>query len=102
MRATKVKYTVQSVYAKRNAENINDVVNEIKRLNTADIKYCTFLLDDKKSFVHFVMLKNEEANHILTNLESFKKFRSELKDSNPEISPMVENISLVCSSFTIF
>jgi len=102
MKATKVQYTVQSVYASKNAENVNNVVNEIKQLNTADIKYTTFLLDDKKSFVHFVMLKDDAANHTLTNLESFKRFRQELTESNPEKPPMVENITLVDSSYNIF
>lgn len=102
MKATKVQYTVQSVYAKKNAENVTNLINEIKQLNTADIKYTTFLLNDNKSFVHFVMLKDDEANHTLTNLASFKKFREELKESNPEKPPMVENISMVASSYDIF
>jgi len=102
MKATKVRYTVQSEYAIKNRENIINVMAEIKRLNNADIKYITFVLEDKKSFVHFAMFNSDEAKHIFSHLESFKKFREELKNSNPEIPPRAENIFLVDSSFPVF
>lgn len=102
MKATKIQYTVKSEFAEQNAENINNVMNDLRKLNNADLKYSSFLLDDKKSFVHFVMMNTEEAGKILNSLDSFKKFQTELKASNPEIPPKVENISLVNSSYDIF
>ncbi len=102
MKAVKVRYTVQSEYAMKNSENIKNVIAEIKRLNNPNIKYITFILDDNKSFVHFGMFNSDKASHIFRDLESFKKFREELTSSNPEIPPIVENISLVDSSFPVF
>jgi len=52
--------------------------------------------------VHFAMFNSDEANHIFSNLESFKTFQKELKHSNPEIPPMAENIFLIDSSFPLF
>jgi len=102
MKTTKVQYTVKSEFAKQNIENINKVMSDLRQLNNTDIKYSVFLSDDKKSFIHFAMTNTQEANNILTSLDSFKKFQSELKASNPEIPPMVENVSLVDSSYHIF
>ncbi|MEO6329798.1 MAG: hypothetical protein ABIO55_12745 [Ginsengibacter sp.] len=102
MKATKVEYTVKIEFAKQNAENISNVMIDLKQLNNADLKYSSFLLDDKKSFVHFVLTNTEEAGKILNTLDSFKKFRAELKASNPEIPPLVKNIMLVDSSYDIF
>jgi gamma-glutamyltranspeptidase len=101
MKAVKVQYTVSESYAKRNAENITQVMADLRKLNNPHIKYSSFLLDDKKSFVHFVITDKEE-NDILTGLESFKRFQSELKASQPEIPPKVEHLNLVGSSYDFF
>ena len=101
MKAVKVQYTVQPEFAERNAENINQVMTDLRKLNNAGIKYSSFLLDDKKSFVHFV-ITDEKANDILSSLDSFKKFQSELKASQPEAPPKVEHLNLVGSSYDFF
>ena len=102
MKVVKVQYTVKSGYAKRNSENIARVMADVKKQHSNEIKYSTFLMDDNKSFVHFAILKNEEANRLLNNLESFKTFQSELKASMPETPPKLENLSLVASSYEFF
>lgn len=102
MKATKVQYTVKDEFAKQNAENINKVMSDLRKLSNAELKYSSFLLDDKKSFVHFVMTNTEQAEKILNSLNSFKKFQTELKASNPEVPAKVEHLSLVGSSYDIF
>ncbi|MEO6548641.1 MAG: hypothetical protein ABIN94_11600 [Ferruginibacter sp.] len=102
MKATKVEYTVKSEFAKQNSENISRVMSDLKQLNNADLKYSSFILDDEKSFVHFVMSNTEEAGKMLSNLDSFKKFQTDLKASSPEVLPIVKHIALVDSSYEIF
>jgi hypothetical protein len=101
MKVVKVQYTVKSEYAGRNSENITRVMADAKQ-HSDKIKYSTFLMDDKKSFVHFAILKDEEANQLLNSLESFKTFQAELKASIPEVPPKLENLTLVASSYEIF
>lgn len=101
MKVVKVQYTVKPAFAKQNAENISKVMADLRKLNNPYIKYSSFLLDNKKSFVHFV-ITDEKANDILSGLESFKKFQSELKASQPEIPPRVEHLNLVGSSYDFF
>ncbi|MEO5909240.1 MAG: hypothetical protein ABIP95_00045 [Pelobium sp.] len=102
MKATKVEYTVKSEFAKQNAENISKMMNDLREINNTDLKYSSFLKEDKKSFVHFVLSNTEEAEKTLNTLDSFKKFQTELKASSPEIPPKVEHINLVGSSYDIF
>jgi hypothetical protein len=102
MKAVKVVYTVKAEYAEKNAENINGVMNELRRIDHPGLKYSAFRMEDKKSFVHFVLVNDEEAEKMLTNLDSFKKFQAELKASRPEVPPGVEPLLLVGCSYDLF
>lgn len=102
MKVIKVQYTVRSEYAKKNSENIVRVMADLRKANNPDLKYSSFLQDDKKSFVHFVISNDEEAEKLLSELGSFKTFQAELKASDPEVPPKVENLSLVGSSYELF
>ena len=102
MKAVKVQYTVKPEFAKQNGENINKAMSDLRGIDNADIRYSSFILDDNKSFVHFAMFKSEDGESVLNNLASFKKFQQELKNSIPEISPKVEKITIIGSSYNVF
>ena len=101
MKSTKVQYTVKKEFAKQNASNIQEVMNDLQQINNRGIRYSSFMLDDKKSFVHFAII-HESADDIFNKLPSFKKFQDELNASKPEIPPKVEHLSLVASSYNFF
>ena len=102
MNAVKVQYTVKEEYVETNKQNIARVISALKELNNPDIKYSAFLLDDGKTFVHFVMRANEAANDVLPNLDAFKDFQQQLKASQPESPPNAENLTLVATGWDIF
>ena len=102
MNAVKVQYTVKDEYVEINKKNIVQVMRALKEINSPDIKYSAFLLDDGKTFVHFVMRANEEAGNILSNLEAFKDFQQQLRNSEPESPPQAENLTWVGISWDIF
>lgn len=102
MNAVKVQYTVKADYVETNKKNIARVMRDLREINSPDIKYSAFLLDDGKTFVHFVMRANEEAGNILSNLESFKEFQQQLGNSSPELPPKAENLTMVATSWDIF
>jgi hypothetical protein len=102
MKAVKVQYTVKEDYVETNKRNIEQVMSELRTLNNPGIKYSSFLLDDGKTFVHFGMYTNEETMSIVSNLDSFKKFRQQLKESQPEVPPKAEDLNLVASAYEIF
>src|SRR5262245_21114852 len=102
MQAVKVQYTVKKEYVETNKRNIEQVMAELRELKNPNIKYSAFLLDDGQTFVHFAMYPDEESASIVGKLDSFKKFREQLSNSQPEVSPKADNLSLVASAYNIF
>jgi hypothetical protein len=102
IKIVRVQYTTKQEYAAKNTKNIEKVMNDLREINNPGIKYGTYLLEDKKTFMHFAIFKNEDANKVLMDLESFKQFQAELKESVPEVAPKAENLSLVASSYDFF
>jgi hypothetical protein len=102
MDAVKVQYTVKEEYVETNKTNIRRVMADLREINNPNITYSAFLLDDGKSFIHFVMRVDDEAQKTLNDLPSFQEFQRQLKESGPEVPPQVENLTLVGSSSDIF
>jgi hypothetical protein len=102
MNGVKVQYTVKEEYVETNKANIRRVMADLREINSPDITYSAFLLDDGKSFVHLVLRVDDEAQKILGDLPSFQEFQRQLKESGPEAPPKAENLTLVGSSRDIF
>ena len=102
MKIVRVQYTVKQEYADKNRNNISKVMNDLREINNPGIKYSSFVLEDGKTFMHFAVFENEEANKTLNNLESFKQFQAELKASGPLSPPKPENLALVASCYDFF
>jgi len=100
--AVKVQYTVKEAYVETNKQNIRRVMAELRELNYPGLKYSSFLLDDGKTFVHFAMYADEEAKSVVGHLDSFKQFQQELKESQPDVPPKADDLSLVASAYDIF
>ena len=102
MNAVKVQYTVKESYVETNKANIRRVMADLRAINNPNIKYSAFLLDDGKSFVHFVMRADDEAQKTLSDLPSFQEFQRQLRESDPEVAPQAEDLALVGSSWDLF
>jgi hypothetical protein len=102
MKIVRVQYTTRPEFVARNIENIQAIVNELKKINHPGIKYSTYLLPDGKTFMHFDLLENEDAHQLVIGLESFKKFDAELWASKLEAEPKLELITLVGSTEDFF
>lgn len=102
MNAVKVQYTVKADYVQTNKQNIARVMADLRELNSPDIKYSVFLLDDGQTFVHFAMRADEDAAAVLSNLASFKDFQQQLRHSEPQSPPQAENLILVGTNWDFF
>jgi hypothetical protein len=102
MNAVKVQYTVKEEYVETNKANIQRVMADLQEINNPDIQYSAFLMDDGKSFVHFVLRANDEAQKTVSELSSFQEFQRQLKESGPEVPPNAENLEVVGLSWDIF
>ena len=102
MNAVRVQYTVKEAYVETNKANIQRVMADLKAINSPDIKYAAFQLGDGRTFMHFVMRANEEAQKTLGELASFQDFQRQLRESGPEVPPKAEELTLVGASWDVF
>ena len=102
MKATRIQYTVQPGFAEQNKQNIAKVMEELRAANHPGLRYSSYVLEDGKTFMHFVMYNDEQSETVIQNLASFKHFQTALRGSNPEVMPKFENLSIVGSSYEIF
>lgn len=102
MHAVKVQYTVKADYVETNKANIRRVMADLQEINSPDLKYSSFVMEDGRTFVHFVMRANQEAQRIMSELPSFQDFRRQLRASDPEVPPEAEDLDLVGASWPVF
>ncbi len=97
MKIVRVQQTTTPEFAPINMDNIADIVKELQELNYNGIKYGAWIMPDNKTFMHFDQFETEDDHKLLTSLESFKKFDTELWASGLEAEPKLELLSLVAS-----
>jgi hypothetical protein len=102
MKIVRVQYTTTYEFAPVNQQNIRGIVKELETLRHPGIKYSAYLLPDGKTFMHFDQFENESAHGLLQELDSFKKFATELWASRLEVEPILELPSLVASTENFF
>jgi hypothetical protein len=101
MKVVRVQYTVQPGYAGQNRENVAAVMQELHASHHDGVRYAVYLKDDGKTFMHLGHFKSADDESVLTSLEAFIRFRTQLTE-NLEIAPMVETFVLAHASWTIF
>ncbi len=102
MKAVKVQYTVRGEYVETNKKNIRKVMADLRGINNPGIRYSAFVLDDGRTFVHLAMYPDDETMSIVSNLDAFQSFRQQLKESQPEVPPKAEDLTLVGSAYELF
>jgi hypothetical protein len=101
MKVVRVQYTVRPEYAEQNKANIEAVTQELRARGRDDVKYAAYLRDDGKTFMHVGHFNSPAAEGMLTGLEAFNRFRTELA-ANLEVAPKVETFAVAHASWTIF
>jgi hypothetical protein len=102
MITARIQYTVNPEYSTHNKENIARVAAELKALDRPDVRYVVFVENDGITFHHLYMCADGGARKLLSGLESFIKFRTELKASSPVPQPVASDLGLVASSYDLF
>ena len=92
------RYTVQAAYAVQNQEHISRVVEELRALRRADIRYSVFVEDDGKTFIHLLFCANEEAEQVFFTLASQQAFQAALAASPLEVPPTMTTLRLAGST----
>ena len=102
MKTIRVHYTVRSEYVEQNKRNIKAVMDTLRAVPIAGIRYITFQLPDGNTFMHLNLAQNEEALAAFRALASFKQFQKELKASQPISPPKAEELLMVGAGYEVF
>lgn len=70
-----VTYTVKPEYVSENKNHIQKFLDDFKNLDQETFEYKVYLKEDGITFVHYSNYINEEVQHEVLNVPSFKEFQ---------------------------
>lgn len=85
-----VTYTVKQEFVSENKTNIQKFLNDFKKLDPATFEYKVYLKEDGVTFLHSSSYINEEVQHEVLNVPSFKEFQRLRDESGLNGSHTVE------------
>jgi hypothetical protein len=98
----RVTYTARPEFAGQNQKNIQQVMADLRSINSPGINYNCCLSPDGKTFTHSSFFESEADRKTLNELPSFIYFQEQLKQAGFESPPKPELLTLVGSSADIF
>ncbi|MGN7864960.1 hypothetical protein [Chryseobacterium sp. 22458] len=85
-----VTYTVNPGFVSSNKANIQKFLEDFKKLDPSTFEYKVFVKEDGVTFVHYSNYINEEVQHEVLNVPSFKEFQKLRDESGLNGSHKVE------------
>jgi hypothetical protein len=94
MRTVIVRYKVKPDRVAENEALVRAVYEELHRTTPAALRYATFRLADRVSFVHIASTEADDGSSPLTGLEAFKRFTANIADRCDE-PPVVTEVEAI-------
>ena len=91
-----VTYTVQAGRVEENEKLVRAVYAGLERIGDPGIRYATFRLEDRRTFVHVALFDSEEKQDILSDSPAFIEFQKDLRE-RCEVPPNPEPLTPVGS-----
>ncbi len=85
-----VTYTVNPEFVSENKANIRKFLDDFQNLNQETFEYKVYVKQDGVTFVHYSNYINEEVQHEVLNIPSFKEFQRLRDESGLNGSHKVE------------
>ncbi|OCA69900.1 hypothetical protein BBH99_03690 [Chryseobacterium contaminans] len=85
-----VSYTVKPEFVSANKANVEKFLNDFKNLDQSTFEYKVFVKEDGVTFLHYSNYINEEVQHEILNIPSFKEFQRLRDESGLNNSHKVE------------
>ncbi|KFF13364.1 hypothetical protein N6B72_10230 [Chryseobacterium soli] len=76
-----VSYTVKPEFVTENKTNIQKFLDDFKNLDQETFEYKVYIKEDDVTFLHYSNYINEEVQHEVLNVPSFKEFQK-LRDES--------------------
>jgi hypothetical protein len=85
-----VTYTVKPEFVSENKANIQKFLNDFKNLDQSSFEYKVYMKEDGITFLHYSNYINEEVQHEVLSVPSFKEFQRLRDESGLNGSHKVE------------
>ena len=85
-----VTYTIKPEFVSENKANIQRFLNDFKNLDQEKFEYKVYIKEDGVTFLHYSNYINEEVQHEVLNVPSFKEFQRLRDESGLNGSHKVE------------
>jgi len=85
-----VSYTVKPEFVSQNKANIQKFLNDFKNLDQETFEYKVYVKEDGITFLHYSNYINEDVQHEVLNVPSFKEFQKLRDESGLNNSHKVE------------
>jgi len=85
-----VSYTVKPEFVSENKTNIQKFLDDFKNLDQETFEYKVYIKEDGVTFLHYSNYINEEVQHEVLNVPSFKEFQKLRDESGLNGSHKVE------------
>lgn len=85
-----VSYTVKPGFVSENKTNIQKFLDDFKHLDQETFEYKVYIKEDGVTFLHYSNYINEEVQHEVLNVPSFKEFQKLRDESGLNGSHKVE------------
>jgi hypothetical protein len=85
-----VSYTVKPEFVTENKTNIQKFLDDFKNLDQETFEYKVYIKEDGVTFLHYSNYINEEVQHEVLNVPSFKDFQKLRDESGLNGSHKVE------------
>ena len=85
-----VSYTVKPEFVSSNKANIQQFLEDFKNLDQSAFEYKVFVKEDGVTFLHYSNYINEDVQHEVLNVPSFKEFQRVRDESGLNGSHKVE------------
>lgn len=89
MKTTMVRYKTSETQADANEALVRAVFDELRATKPGGLRYASYRLPDRVSFVHIATVESPDANPLLA-LPAFKAFQKDIKDRCVEPPVAVE------------
>ena len=85
-----VTYTVKPEFVSENKANIQKFLDDFNNLDQSAFEYKVYVKEDGVTFLHYSNYTNEEVQHEVLNVPSFKEFQKLRDESGLNDSHKVE------------
>ena len=80
MKRIMVRYQLKADRVDENVQLVRAVFDELARTTPSGIRYKTFHLPDRVSFVHIASIETTDGNNPLLAVDAFRAFSAAIKD----------------------